>query len=249
MIVFGQTKEGLVRQPLSKIPHMLVAGMTGSGKSVFTHGVITQLIANYGPETVALVMIDPKRVELAQYRGIPHLVDNPFYTLSGARSALEWTVGEMSQRFTKLETQGLRDFDAWNDKPDNPHWSRLVVVVDELANLILADKKLESPIVSLASMGRAAGVHLILATQRPSADVLTGLIRANVPTRVCMAVVTKMDSRIVLDEAGAEEIRQPGRALVRLARERSLLSVQTELVTNSHIERAVELAKTLAMPT
>jgi DNA segregation ATPase FtsK/SpoIIIE, S-DNA-T family len=211
-----------VELALSRAPHMLVAGMTGSGKSTLVHRLIREAMG-YRDIDIGLVLIDPKRVEFSQYIGDPHLVDRPVYDIDRIRIFLEWAVNEMMIRFTQMETSGYSDIVARNSAfPTSPPWSRILVVIDELANLILADKHLEKPIVKLASMGRAAGIHLLLATQRPSADVLTGLIRANVPTRFCLPVVTKMDSRIVLDKPGAELLSEPGEMIARLPGERQL---------------------------
>lgn len=228
---------------LSKAPHILVAGMTGSGKSALIHKLLCQLIS-YKDEDVGLVMIDPKRVEFARYAGLPHLLDKPVYELGRIRTFLEWTVNEMMLRFGAMEESGDSDIVQWNERGEGT-WSRLVVVIDELANLILADRTMERPIVAIASMGRAAGVHLIMATQRPSADVITGLIRANVPTRFCLPVVTKMDSRIVLDETGAEELEKPGDILARIPGKRNLVRMTSPYQSDDETARLINIARVL----
>lgn len=239
-VTLGRNDGGVVTIPLSKAPHILVAGATGSGKSAWTNRLISDLIRQYPPGIISFLMIDPKRVELAPYRGVHHLQSPPAYTLDGARSLLYWAVREMNVRFSEMEAAGIRDIDDWNrSKPVIDGWSRYLVVIDELANLMLADKKIEKPIVQLASMGRAAGMHLLLATQRPSADVLTGLIRANVPTRICMPVVTSMDSRIVLDEPGAEKMLRAGSILARLPGHRQLQRLTGIYIEDDEIQQVV----------
>jgi S-DNA-T family DNA segregation ATPase FtsK/SpoIIIE len=227
---------------LTRAPHMLVAGMTGSGKSVFTNAVISGLLNRYSPREISFLMIDPKRVELAPYRGIPHLLADPVYAVHTARELLWWAVGQMNIRYQMMSEAGVRHNEAWARTEDI--FTPVLIVVDELANLILADKRIEDPIVKLASMGRAAGMHLLLATQRPSADVLTGLIRANVPMRVCFPVVTAMDSRIMLDQTGAERLEGPGRMLVRLPGDRELTRLRGNFVSDAEVDSAVAQAMT-----
>jgi S-DNA-T family DNA segregation ATPase FtsK/SpoIIIE len=228
--------------PLDKAPHLLVAGMTGSGKSVFTSGLIADLITNYAPSQLGMVMVDPKRVELAAFRGIPHLVAQPVYAVDDAKQLLWWAVGEMNRRYEAMGAAGVRNLAAWNEKGMQPAYSPLLIVIDELANLILADKTIERPLVDIASMGRAAGIHMILATQRPSADVMTGLLRANVPTRISFMVQTAVDSRIMLDETGAEKLHRPGEMLIRIPRERTLIHAQGAYVSDDDIDAAVARA-------
>jgi DNA segregation ATPase FtsK/SpoIIIE, S-DNA-T family len=215
---------------LARAPHILVGGMTGAGKSSFIHGIISQLI-ELPTIDVGIGLIDPKRVEFSRYTGIPHLLSpKPIYEIKDIESFLHWCVTNMRARFDTMEKDGQKTVYAW---------SRLVIIIDELANLILASKRIEKPIVTLASMGRAAGIHLILATQRPSADVVTGLIRANVPTRVCLPVITKMDSRIILDEVGGERLEKPGEMLVRLPWQRGLIRGKAVRVSNTLIDDQV----------
>ena len=232
-ITLGIGPSGPLVIPLWRAPHILIAGMTGSGKSVLAHSLITQLMT-YGPREVQLVLIDPKRVEYSRYKGIKHLILPPAYELDDADYALRWAAGEMRARFHLMESVGARDISLYPQP-----WARLVIFIDELANLILARKKLEEVIVTIASMGRAAGVHLALSTQRPSADVVTGLIRANVPTRVCLPVVTAMESRIILDSVGAEELTAPGSMLVRLPGQRGLVRLQGRAVSDWQIDSIV----------
>lgn len=221
---------------LEKAPHLLVAGATGSGKSSWINWMLCGLIEAYTPDDIGFVMIDPKRVELAAYKGIRHQVFDPVYDITDSLQALTWVSREMETRFEDMEQAGIRSLSAWNDS-GRANRSRIVVVIDELANLVLADKKAEKKIVRLAAMGRAAGIHLVLATQRPSADVLTGLIRANVPTRICMPVGTEMESRIVLDSNGAEHL-SVGEALCKLPGSRSLQTVKFPHLTDEEIDSA-----------
>lgn len=217
---------------ISKAPHILVAGMTGAGKSVLVHDLICQSIMRHQPTEVSLVLIDPKRVEFGIYKGLPHLALDPVYEDRDIEYALGWTVGEMRGRFSDMERRGVRGVDG-----ETP-WSRLIVVVDELANLMLRGKRFERLIVEIASMGRAAGVHLILATQRPDATVISGLIRANVPTRIALPTFTAADSRIILDMAGAEGLEVPDR-LVRLPGQRQMQTVFGRHWTDEDIQRTL----------
>jgi S-DNA-T family DNA segregation ATPase FtsK/SpoIIIE len=206
--VVGTTDDGEPHEEdLAELPHLLIAGTTGSGKSVFMHSLITDLMTS---TNARFLLFDPKRVEMSLYRDSPALIRQPVVNVPEAAGALRWVEFAMEQRFRMLESRGLRD---WADM--RPILPRLVVVIDELANLILADKTVERPLVALASQGRAAGIHLVVATQRPSADVLTGLLRANVPARIAFATVTSIESRIILDETGAEDLKGKGDMLFR----------------------------------
>jgi len=231
-----------MRVPLAKLPHLLIAGMTGSGKSAVIHNLLCQLIS-YRDFEVGLVLIDPKRIELSRYAGLPHVIAEPVYDIGRTKTFLEWTVNEMELRFEAMRKSAARDIDEHNETAAGKRWSRLIVVIDELANLILADRAIERPIVAIASMGRAAGIHMILATQRPSTDVVTGLIKANVPTRLCLPVVTQMESRIILDAPGAEKLERPGEILARLPGFRSLLRLDSPYLEEAEIDRAVSMAR------
>jgi S-DNA-T family DNA segregation ATPase FtsK/SpoIIIE len=203
----GNNAQGPLYADLADEPHLLVAGTTGSGKSVFIHSVLYDLFTR---SDCRFLMFDPKRVELSYYRNSPRLFRQPVVDPANAAKALRWAAILMDQRFKVLQDMGLRD---WGDL--EPALPRIVIVIDELANLILADKKIEQPLVTIASQGRAAGIHLVMATQRPSADVLTGLLRANIPARVAFATVTSIESRIILDEVGAEKLQGKGDMLYR----------------------------------
>lgn len=206
---------------LAKMPHLMIAGSTGSGKSVCINTIITSILYKAGPEEVKLIMIDPKVVELSVYNGIPHLLIPVVTDPKKAAGALNWAVNEMSDRYNKFADANVREINGYNEKiekmevPEGQErpkkMERIVVIVDELADLMMvASKDVETAICRLAQLARAAGIHLIIATQRPSADVITGIIRANMPSRIAFAVSTATDSRIILDKAGADRLLGKG---------------------------------------
>lgn len=193
-------------------PHMLVAGTTGSGKSVLLNTIICGLLVRRTPARLRLVMIDPKRVELSQYKGIPHMERPPIKTAEEAVEVLEKLVAVMERRYQAMERRGLK-----NVKGLELEFPRVVVVVDEFADLMLTGKKkIETPIVRLAQLGRAAGIHLIIATQSPRKDVLTGLIKANVPTRIALTTADQRESLVILDHGGAEKLRGRGQGILKM---------------------------------
>ena len=195
---------------LGKMPHLLVAGATGSGKSVCINALITSLLMHARPDEVRLILIDLKRVELAPYDRLPHLLSPVIVEPEQAKSALEWAVRQMEERYKALASKAERNIAAYNASPNVPQDERLpyiVIVVDELADLIMREgRKVEDPIVKIAQKARAVGIHLVLATQRPSVNVVTGLIKANVPSRIAFAMASMIDSRTVLDAPGAEDL-------------------------------------------
>lgn len=222
---------------ITKAPHVLVAGMTGSGKSVLMHSMLTEILLCYPPGDVSLVLIDPKIVEFSRYAGVPHLQVPPIDDVEYAIKILGWAADvEMMLRFEKMSRLGVRDVDQL---PPGEGFARMLIVIDELANLILSSKQVEPHVVRIATMGRAAGIHMILATQRPSADVLTGLIRANVPTRLCLGVVNTTESRIMLDENGAEKLKT-GEILARLPGDRKLTKLIGRFTNDADIDEAVK---------
>ena len=191
---------------LSRMPHLLIAGATGAGKSVAINSIIASILFNATPEEVRFLMIDPKRIELSGYEGIPHLLHPVVVEPKLASRALLWAVREMERRYRMLEEARVKSFDSYNEVSEEklPY---IVIIVDELADLMMvASKDVEGAIARLAQMARAAGIHLILATQRPSVDVLTGLIKANFPTRIAFKVSSKVDSRTIIDGSGAEHL-------------------------------------------
>ena len=193
---------------LARMPHLLVAGSTGSGKSVFVNSLITSIITQATPEEVRFVMVDPKRVELTIYNGIPHLITPVIVDTQKVVNALQWIVQQMEERLQLLAEEGARDIGSYNEKMSGPdRMPYLVLIVDELADLMMtAGKAVEHGLVRLAQMGRATGIHLVVATQRPSVNVITGLIKANFPTRISFMVTSLVDSRTILDGSGAEKL-------------------------------------------
>ena len=194
---------------LGKMPHMLIAGQTGSGKSVCINGIILSLVYKSSPKDVRMILIDPKVVELSIFQTIPHLFCPVVTEPKKAAGALRWAVNEMDQRYKRMADVRARDIDRYNavQTDENERWPRLVIIIDELADLmIVAGKDVEESICRIAQLGRACGIHLIVATQRPSADVITGLIKANIPTRIAFAVANSIDSRVILDATGADKL-------------------------------------------
>ena len=197
---------------IARLPHMLIAGTTGSGKSVCMNSIIISLLYKASPDDVKLIMVDPKMVELGIYNGIPHLLIPVVTDPKKAAGSLQWAVTEMMRRYKAMSDAGVRDLESYNSiiesqNSDEQKLPQVVVIIDELADLMLvAAKEVEESICRIAQMGRAAGIHLIIATQRPSADVITGLMKANIPSRIAFAVASAMESRIILDTQGAEKL-------------------------------------------
>ena len=197
---------------IAKLPHMLIAGTTGSGKSVCMNSIIISLLYKASPDDVKLIMVDPKMVELGIYNGIPHLLIPVVTDPKKAAGSLQWAVTEMMRRYKAMSDLGVRDLESYNSIVENQESEgkklpQVVVIIDELADLMLvAAKEVEESICRIAQMGRAAGIHLVIATQRPSADVITGLMKANIPSRIAFAVASAMESRIILDTMGAEKL-------------------------------------------
>jgi len=194
---------------LARMPHALIAGATGSGKSVAINSIILTLLINNSPDELRMILVDPKRVELNGYNNLPHLLAPVITEPKDTVNALAWCVGEMERRYKLFANLGKRNIDQYNAEPDlgEGRMPYIVIVIDELADLMLvAAREVEASIVRLAQMARAVGIHLIVATQRPSVDVITGLIKANIPTRIAFAVASQVDSRTILDSAGAEKL-------------------------------------------
>ena len=198
---------------IAKMPHILIAGATGSGKSVCINCVICSILYRATPEEVKMVMIDPKMVELSAYNGIPHLLAPVVTDPKKAASALEWVVTEMTARYKKFAALGVRDLKAFNARRpvEEPPMPQIVVIIDELADLMmLTPTEVEDAICRIAQLARACGIHLVIATQRPSVDVITGLIKANIPSRIAFTVASFTDSRTILDTGGAEKLLMKG---------------------------------------
>ena len=239
---------------IAKLPHVLIAGTTGSGKSVCTNSLIVSLLYKSTPEEVRFIMVDPKMVELAPYNGIPHLLIPVVTDPKKAAGALQWAVFEMMKRYKAFSENGVKDLASYNalaeqSEPDEngekmKKLPSVVVVIDELADLMLvAAKEVEDSICRVAQMGRAAGMHLVIATQRPSADVITGLMKANIPSRIAFAVASSMESRIILDSPGAEKLVGKGDMLYAPLGEGKPRRVQGCFITAEEIERVVDFVK------
>ncbi len=233
---------------IAKLPHMLIAGTTGSGKSVCTNSLIVSLLYKATPEEVRLIMVDPKMVELGIYNGIPHLLIPVVTDPKKAAGALQWAVTEMMKRYRMFSEVGVRDLASYNAHASRSgEMSKLpqvVVVIDELADLMLvAAKEVEESICRVAQMGRAAGMHLVIATQRPSADVITGLMKANIPSRIAFAVASSLESRIILDQTGAEKLVGRGDMLYFPLGSGKPTRVQGCLISDEEVARVVEFVK------
>jgi S-DNA-T family DNA segregation ATPase FtsK/SpoIIIE len=228
---------------LAKMPHLLIAGATGAGKSVGINTIIASILYNATPDEVRFLMIDPKRIELSGYEGIPHLLHPVVVDPKLASRALNWAVREMERRYRLLEEAKVKSFDSFNETAEEklPY---IVVIVDELADLMMvASKDVEAAIARLAQMARAAGIHLILATQRPSVDVLTGLIKANFPTRISFKVSSKIDSRTILDSSGAEHLLGAGDMLYLAPGSSNLQRIHGAYISEKETAEIVEFLK------
>ena len=233
---------------IAKLPHLLIAGTTGSGKSVCMNSLIISLLFKAKPEEVRLIMVDPKMVELGIYNGIPHLLIPVVTDPKKAAGALQWAVTEMMKRYRMMADAGVRDLDSYNKTcatvEDRQPLPQIVVVIDELADLMLvAAKEVEEAICRVAQMGRASGIHLVIATQRPSADVITGLMKANIPSRIAFAVASAMESRIILDTAGAEKLVGKGDMLYAPLGQGKPRRVQGCFITDDEVQSVVEFIK------
>jgi S-DNA-T family DNA segregation ATPase FtsK/SpoIIIE len=256
---------------LAKMPHCLVAGTTGSGKSVGINAMILSLLYKAEARDVRLIMIDPKMLEMSMYEGIPHLLAPVVTDMKQAANALNWCVGEMERRYKLMSKMGVRNLSGYNKKiaeaaergeklpnpfsltPEAPEplerLPYIVVVIDELADLMMVvGKKIEELIARLAQKARASGIHLILATQRPSVDVITGLIKANIPTRLSFQVSSKIDSRTILDQMGAEALLGQGDMLYLTPGGGLPVRVHGAFVSDEEVHRVVEYLKTQGEP-
>lgn len=234
---------------LGKMPHMLIAGATGSGKSVCINTIIASILYKARPEEVKLVLIDPKMVELGNYNGIPHLLIPVVTDSTKAASALQWAVAEMTDRYKKFASRGVRDIGAYNslmkkEGEKEEILPQIVIIIDELADLMMvASSQVEDAICRLAQLARAAGMHLILATQRPSVDVITGLIKANIPSRIAFMVSSQIDSRTIIDMAGAEKLVGNGDMLFKPQDLNKPKRIQGPFVSDGEVERLIAFVK------
>lgn len=247
-VAFGKDIGGrIVIGDIAKMPHVLIAGATGSGKSVCINTIITSILYKAKPEEVKLIMIDPKVVELGVYNGIPHLLIPVVTDPKKAAGALNWGVQEMMKRYDLFAQTGVRNLEGYNNLMSSNGEERLpqiVIIIDELADLMMvAAKEVEDYVCRLAQLARAAGIHLVIATQRPSVDVITGLIKANVPSRIAFSVSSQVDSRTILDKGGAEKLLGKGDMLYFPTGVRAAVRVQGAFVSDNEIENIVECLK------
>jgi S-DNA-T family DNA segregation ATPase FtsK/SpoIIIE len=224
---------------LSRMPHLLIAGATGSGKSVCVNAIICSLLMRASPTEVKLILIDPKRVEMAQYKGIPHLLTEVIVDNDKSVNALKWTVGTMESRYHEFAQRGVRNIAGYNEalRPGEPRMPYIVIVIDELADLMMVSAyEVEATITRIAQLARATGIHLVVATQRPSVQVITGLIKANIPSRIAFAMTSGVDSRTILDTVGAEDLLGRGDMLYQPIDAPRAVRLQGVLVTDHEIE-------------
>jgi len=261
---------------LAKMPHMLIAGTTGSGKSVCVNALILSMIYKSTPDQVRLIMVDPKMLELAMYEGIPHLLTPVVTDMKQAANALRWCIFEMERRYRLMAAMGVRNIGGYNRKvkeakekgeplrdplfvategeegeeaPELAHLPYIVILIDELADLMMVvGKKVEQLIARLAQKARAAGLHLILATQRPSVDVITGLIKANIPARIAFQVSSRVDSRTIIDQMGAEQLLGHGDMLYLLPGQGIPTRIHGSFVDDHEVQKVVQALKRSGPP-
>ena len=232
---------------LTSMPHLLIAGTTGSGKSVCINTIILSLLYKHTPERCKFILIDPKMLELSTYEGVPHLLCPVITEAKKAASVLGWVVKEMESRYRLMTKEGVRNIDGYNAKHNLP-MPYIVVVVDEMSDLMLvAGKEIENYIQKLSQMARAAGIHIIMATQRPSVDVITGTIKANFPTRISFRVTSKIDSRTILGEQGAEQLLGKGDMLYMSSANR-IVRIHAPFISDTEIEKINNFLRSQAEP-
>ncbi|GIW65152.1 MAG: hypothetical protein KatS3mg093_131 [Candidatus Parcubacteria bacterium] len=232
---------------LSKMPHLLIAGSTGSGKSIFIHNLLISFLIHNTPDTLNLILVDPKRVELTHYNDLPHLILDPIVDTKKTLAVFNWLIEEMEQRYKLLEETKSRDIDTYNRRQSQRReklMPRIALFIDEMADLMVTyGSSIESMIIRLAQMARATGIHLILATQRPSVDIVTGLIKANIPNRICFKVASYVDSRTVLDIAGAEKLTGYGDGLFISTNLHRPIRIKSAFVSEGEIEKITNFWK------
>lgn len=238
-------KGEIIYTDLQKMPHVLVAGATGSGKSVLTNGFLVSLLMSKTPDEVKFIMIDPKQVELSDYNGIPHLLTPVITEMDKVINALKWAIAEMERRYTIFRDAKVRNIEAYNKLMGFSALPYIILVVDEMADMMMSTNRVETEacIVRLAQKARATGLHLLLATQRPSVDVITGLIKANIPGRIGMSVTTQIDSRVILDHIGAESLLGMGDMLYKDPTFSRASRIQGFWISSEEIQRLVKFIK------
>lgn len=232
---------------LARMPHLLIAGSTGSGKSIFVHNLLNSFLLKNTPDSLNLILVDPKRVELSHYNDLPHLILDPVVDVKKTLAVFNWLIEEMEERYKLLEDTKSRDIDAYNKKQlqkNEKLMPRITLFIDEMADLMVTyGSSIEAMIIRLAQMARATGIHLVLATQRPSVDIVTGLIKANIPNRICFKVASYVDSRTVLDIAGAEKLTGSGDGLFISTHLHRPIRIKTPFVSETEIEKITEFWK------
>ena len=247
-IALGKNISGTsIVSDLASMPHLLIAGTTGSGKSVCINTIILSLLYRHTPDKCKFILIDPKMLELSTYEGVPHLLCPVITEAKKAASVLGWVVKEMESRYRLMTKEGVRNIDGYNSKHKLP-MPYIVVVVDEMSDLMLvAGKEIENYIQKLSQMARAAGIHIIMATQRPSVDVITGTIKANFPTRISFQVTSKIDSRTILGEQGAEQLLGKGDMLY-MSSANKIVRIHAPFVSDNEIEKINNFLRSQAEP-
>ena len=247
-IALGKSISGVpITGDLSSMPHLLIAGTTGSGKSVCINTIILSLLYKHSPDKCKFILIDPKMLELSTYEGIPHLLCPVITEAKKAASVLGWVVKEMESRYKLMTREGVKNIDGYNSKHTHS-MPYIVVIVDEMSDLMLvAGKEIENYIQKLSQMARAAGIHIIMATQRPSVDVITGTIKANFPTRISFQVTSKIDSRTILGEQGAEQLLGKGDMLYMSSANR-IVRIHAPYVSENEIDKVNNYIRSQAEP-
>jgi DNA segregation ATPase FtsK/SpoIIIE-like protein len=244
-VVVGKNVSGkYIITDIQKMPHLLIAGATGSGKSVLTNTFITSLLMTKTPDEVRFIMVDPKQVELSDYNGIPHLLTPVITEMDKVDNALKWALAEMEKRYTMFREGKVRNIEGYNEMMGFSALPYIVIVIDEMADMMMTGgAEIETSIVRLAQKARATGIHLLLATQRPSVDVLTGLIKANIPGRIGMSVATQIDSRVILDQIGAESLLGKGDLLFKEPDKNKPFRVQAVWLSQEEVHKVVKFIK------
>jgi len=264
MLALGRNVNGeCIFSDLSKLPHLMIAGSTGTGKSIYVNSIILSLLYQNSPQDLKMILVDPKRVELSRFNGIPHLLTDTIVDNNKVLSALKWAIGEMEKRYVMLQESGSRDIDSFNQRVLAGHKNKkinsetgeveeeaiskmpyLVIIIDELADLMMSHgKEVEGAIIRLAQMARAVGIHLIISTQRPSVEVLTGLIKANITNRIALKVATQIDSRTILDTGGAEKLLGKGDMLFLTSGSEGIRRIQGAFISEEEVNRVVKFVK------